>query len=51
MANIELEDYILFKNDLERNHAMIVALIGAFLLTESIKIYAGISMEFERNHY
>ena len=50
MADMEFGEYIVAERDLNRKNAIIVAIIGAYALTESINIYAGGGMEFERSH-
>jgi len=50
MADMEFGEYIVAERDLNRKNAIIVAIIGTYALTESINLYAGGGMEFERSH-
>jgi len=47
MIDLELADYIILHKNLNREKALVIALIGAFTLTDKITFYAGPGYEFE----
>ena len=51
MIDLELGDYLIFEKDLEREKAMVVALIGTYKITKHFNLFAGGGIELERNHH
>ena len=50
MIDLELGDYLIFEKELEREKAMVIALIGTYKLTKHFNLFAGGGIELEKNH-
>tara|TARA_R110002050_G_scaffold195593_1_gene330459 strand:+ start:68171 stop:68698 length:528 start_codon:yes stop_codon:yes gene_type:complete len=50
MIDLELSDYLILEKDLEREKALVVAVLGAYKLTKHINVFAGGGIELENHH-
>ncbi len=49
MADFELGEYVIFEKDLNRENAILFAVVASFNLTRHINLFAGGGMEFEKH--
>ena len=50
MMDLELSDYLVLEKDLEREKAMVFALVGAYKLSKHINLFGGGGIELEKHH-
>ncbi len=49
MIDLELSDYLIFEKDLEREKALVIALLGTYKLTKHISLFGGGGIELEKH--
>ena len=50
MIELELGDYLIFEKNLSREKAMVIAVLGAYKITERINLFGGGGIELEKHH-